>query len=159
MNANIIELKEKILLGIKTEVSLVNNQTFKLWQTFQIQRNEITNQIGTDLYSVNIYNSDYFKNFNPNNTFTKWAAVEIASDSPIPSNMECLLLERGLYAMFPYIGLSTDPSIFQYIYSEWLPKSDYELDKRPHFEVLGKKYKNNSPDSEEEIWIPIKSKS
>lgn len=40
----------------------------------------------------------------------------------------------------------------------WLPASDYNLDNRPHFEVLGEKYKNNDPTSEEEIWIPIKLK-
>jgi hypothetical protein len=28
----------------------------------------------------------------------------------------------------------------------------------PHFEVLGDKYKNNDPSSEEEVWIPIKPK-
>lgn len=27
------------------------------------------------------------------------------------------------------------------------------VDDRPHFEVLGGKYQNNSPNSEEEIWI------
>jgi len=32
------------------------------------------------------------------------------------------------------------------------------LDDRPHFEVLGDKYKNADPDSEEEIWIPIRTK-
>ena len=62
----------------------------------------------------------------------------------------------GLYAMFEYKGSSKDNSIFQYIYTSWLPNSTYVLDDRPHFEVLGKKYKNNDPNSEEEIWIPIK---
>jgi AraC family transcriptional regulator len=42
-----------------------------------------------------------------------------------------------------------------YIFNTWLPKSGYQLDRRPHFEILGEKYKNNNPDSEEEIWIPI----
>jgi len=45
-----------------------------------------------------------------------------------------------------------------YIMSQWLPNSKYILDHRPHFELLGAKYKNNSPDSEEEVWIPIKEK-
>jgi AraC family transcriptional regulator len=35
-----------------------------------------------------------------------------------------------------------------------LPGSEYFLDNRPHFEVLGDKYKNNDPTSEEEIWKP-----
>jgi AraC family transcriptional regulator len=39
-----------------------------------------------------------------------------------------------------------------------LPNSNYHLDDRPHFEILGEKYKNADPGSEEEIWIPIKAK-
>jgi AraC family transcriptional regulator len=61
-----------------------------------------------------------------------------------------------MYAVFDYKGLNTDSSIFIYIFTEWLPGSIYVLDERPHFEVLGEKYKNNDPDSEEEICIPIK---
>ncbi|MEP7234441.1 MAG: GyrI-like domain-containing protein, partial [Ignavibacteriota bacterium] len=45
---------------------------------------------------------------------------------------------------------------FQYILRTWVPNSNYELDDRPHFEILGEKYKKDDPSSEEEIWIPIK---
>lgn len=159
MEAKITTSTKKFLVGLKTSMSLVNNQTYFLWNLFQTQRNEISNQIGKSLYSVNIYSDDYFTNFNPHNIFTKWTTVEVSDHTSAPHNMERLTLESGLYAMFHYKGLNTDTSIYQYIYSEWLPKSDYELDTRPHFEVLGEKYKNNSPDSEEEIWIPIKAKS
>ncbi len=76
----------------------------------------------------------------------------------VPNEMETFLLEGGLYAVFEYKGSSNDPSIFQYIFGTWLPGSNYLLDNRPHFEVLGDKYKNNDPNSEEEIWIPIKPK-
>jgi AraC family transcriptional regulator len=37
-----------------------------------------------------------------------------------------------------------------------LPASGYELDDRPHFEILGERYKNNDPDSEEELWFPVR---
>jgi AraC family transcriptional regulator len=50
------------------------------------------------------------------------------------------------------------PKTFQYIFGTWLPNSEYVLDNRPHFEILGEKYKNDDPTSEEEIWIPIKAK-
>ena len=72
--------------------------------------------------------------------------------------MEAFILTGGLYAVFDYKGLNTDHSIYQYIFGTWLPNSDYVLDNRPHFEILGDKYKNNDPTSEEEIWIPIKPK-
>ncbi len=55
-------------------------------------------------------------------------------------------------------GSSIDKSIYQYIFGIWLPNSVYLLDDRPHFEVLGTKYKNAKTDSEEEIWIPIRTK-
>ena len=44
------------------------------------------------------------------------------------------------------------------ILTKWLPHSNYNLDDRPHFNVLGDKYKNNDPDSEEDVYIPIKEK-
>jgi AraC family transcriptional regulator len=72
--------------------------------------------------------------------------------------MESFILYGGLYAVFDYKGSSVDNRIFQYIYMNWIPNSEYQLDNRPHFEVLGEKYRNNDPTSEEEIWIPIKIK-
>ncbi len=42
--------------------------------------------------------------------------------------------------------------------TEWLPNSGYKIDDRPHFQVMGKKYKNGSPDSEEDFYIGLKSK-
>lgn len=37
-------------------------------------------------------------------------------------------------------------------------KFEYELDEREHYELLGEKYKNNYPASEEEIYLPIRKK-
>ena len=45
---------------------------------------------------------------------------------------------------------------YQYIFQTWLPVSGYRLDDRPHFAVMGEKYKKEDPDSEEEIWVPVK---
>ncbi|RYE38364.1 MAG: GyrI-like domain-containing protein, partial [Sphingobacteriales bacterium] len=44
------------------------------------------------------------------------------------------------------------------IFTEWLPNSAYELDDRPHFELLGSKYKNDDAESEEEIFVPVRLK-
>jgi AraC family transcriptional regulator len=88
----------------------------------------------------------------------KWATVEVSHFDSVPIDMETFILPGGLYAVFHYKGSSSDPSIFQYIFGTWLPSSAYTLDNRPHFEVLGGKYKNNDPTSEEEIWIPIRLK-
>lgn len=148
-------LNKKQLIGLQKSMSFADNTTPELWRTFMSRKKEIQNGINSNLYSIQSYTKGFFENFDPSNQFTKWAAVEVSDFEIIPTDMESFILPEGLYAVFHYKGLNTDPSIFQYILGEWLPSSDYKLDSRPHFEVLGDKYKNNDPNSEEEIWIPI----
>ena len=89
--------------------------------------------------------------------FEKWAAVEVSDFDKIPDGMEPYALKGGLYAVFIYKGLPSDFSnTAMYIFGTWVPSSEYELDDREHFYLMGDKYKNNDPSSEEEVWIPIK---
>lgn len=156
----IVTLKPKILVGINQKMSLTNNTTAQLWQKFMPMRKLIKQPVGNDLYSLQQYNGVLsLSTFSPDNTFTKWAAVEVEHGNDIPENMEVLNLAGGLYAVFLYKGLPANyAATFLYIFGTWFPQSAYEVDDRPHFEVLGEKYSNTSPESEEEIWIPIKSK-
>lgn len=160
MNPPRIEtLSSKKLIGKRITMSLTENKTFELWKSFMPRRKEIKNTISSELISMKVYDESYsFKNFNPAAKFDKWAAVEVSDFNFVPDNMETFILVVGLYAIFFYKGLSTDTTIFQYIFGTWLPGSEYELDNRPHFEILGDKYRNNDPESEEEIWIPVKLK-
>ncbi|RYF71726.1 MAG: AraC family transcriptional regulator [Cytophagaceae bacterium] len=158
MDPRIERLTEKKVVGIRLTMSLVNDRTVELWRTFIPRRNEIKNKLTTDLMSMQVYQPTYFTDFNPTNEFEKWAAVDVSDIDNVPSGMESYDLPRGLYAVFDYKGLSTDKSVFRYIFETWLPNSDFVLNDRPNFEVLGDKYRNNHPESEEEIWISIKEK-
>ena len=150
-------LGERKLVGLRLTMSLSMNKTRELWQNFLRRRNEIKNQVGTNLYSIQVYDDHYFKTFSPHSTFEKLAAIEVTNFSEIPGDMEPFTMPSGLYAVFIHKGAATTgPVTFNYIFSTWLPNSEYHLDNRPHFEVLGEKYKNDDPDSEEEIWIPVK---
>lgn len=155
-----VHLNERKLIGNRLTMSFADNQTFRLWQSFMPRRNEIKNRLSADLYSVQVYPPNFdFSHPNHTAAFDKWAAVEVADFDAVPAGMETLVLTGGLYAVFDYKGLSTDTRIFQYIFGTWLPNSKhYVLDTRPHFEILGAKYRNNDPTSEEEIWIPVKPK-
>ncbi|RYY19451.1 MAG: AraC family transcriptional regulator [Chitinophagaceae bacterium] len=150
---------EKKLIGNRLVMSFSNYKVSDLWKGFASRRKEIKNSLTNTMLSVTVYSQNHFVDFKPTNEFEKWAAVEVSDFDNVPSEMETLVLPAGLYAVFYYKGLNTDNSVYQYIFGTWLPGSDYMLDNRPHFEVLGEKYKNNDPDSEEEIWIPIKPKS
>ena len=155
MEPRIAILKEKKLVGNHIVMSLANNKTGELWKGFMPRRREITKPVNSDFISMAIYKPGHFADFKPTNEFEKWAAIEVIDFDIVPGGMGTFTLTGGLYAVFDYKGSSTDLSIFQYIFGTWLPKSGYLLDNRPHFEVLGEKYKNASPDSEEEIWIPV----
>ncbi|ULC58654.1 GyrI-like domain-containing protein [Flaviramulus sp. BrNp1-15] len=150
----------KKLIGQSIEMSLTNNKTFDLFSGFMPKRKLINNIIGEAVYEVCIYDDLHFKSFNPNNTFSKWATIEVSNFENLPEGMKALTINEGLYAIFKYKGLAKDfGSFMSYIFSEWFPKSEYILDNRPHFNVLGEQYKNNHPDSEEDVYIPIKLKA
>lgn len=142
-------------IGKNLSFTYADYRAFELWSSFMPRRKEIQNTIGSELYNIQI-NPENF-DFQPNTPFTKWAAVAVSTFENIPDGMESLEIQEGLYAVFNYKGdQSNVAAFFNSIYTEWLPSSNYELGNHPQFEVLGEKYKNNDPNSEEEIWIPIK---
>lgn len=160
MAQRIETLAEKKFIGKRLKMSFIEDKTFILWRSFMPERKNIKNTLNTDLYSLNIYEDIHeYTDFSPEKEFEKWAAVEVADFDNVPENMEIYTLKAGLYAVFIHKGdITTFAKTFDYIYKTWLPNSDYVLDNRVHFEILGEKYKNNDPESEEEIWIPIKKK-
>jgi AraC family transcriptional regulator len=160
LSPDILTVASKICLGKYLNMSLANNRTGELWRSFMPEIGNIPNRLNKEIISAQVYEADYFKAFDPSKTFAKWAAVEV-NEKPSDNNDGYSILDipGGLYAVFHYKGLSTDTSIFQYIFGIYLPASEYELDQRPHFEILGDKYKNNDPESEEDIYIPIRLKT
>jgi len=150
-------LKETKLVGMKVRMSFAKNKTFELWQSFSPRRKEITNLVGQNRFSVEIYpNTTFFDNFNPTEEFEKWAAAEVSDFDIIPDGMEKLIIPESLYAVFHYKGKPSEAQeTFQDIYGTWLPNSKYKMDDRPYFALMGEKYKGESSESEEEFWIPI----
>ncbi len=148
-------LPGKTLVGQKIQTSFANNQTRLLWSGFMPKRKTITDAISNDLYAVQIYPNGMPSD--PTEIFVKWATMEVNAGATVPEGMEVLQLPPGNYAVFLHKGsAATGPQAFRYIFMEWLPASGHKLDDRPHFEILGAAYKNDDPQSEEEIWIPVK---
>jgi AraC family transcriptional regulator len=151
-------LPEKKFVGKRIKMSFSYNKTRELWSSFMPRRKEIKNNIGSELYSIEVYEPLYFNNFNPEKEFDKWAAVEVIDFETVPDDMETLTSPGGLYAVFMHKGSADKaPETYRYIFGTWLPASDFLLDVRPHFAVMGEKYKNDETDSEEEVWIPVKN--
>lgn len=147
----------KKLIGKRLTMTFANDRTFELWRSLRVEQKSITNPVSTDFLNVQVYGASF--DFGADTPFEKWAAVEVADFDTIPDGMEAFLLPGGLYAVFHYKGpASGGAKTFQAIFGTWLPASDYALDNRPHFEVLGASYKPDDPAAEEALWIPIKFK-
>ena len=155
-------LPKKKLVGMlrKMTFATIPQETPMLWKQFMPLHKDINNRKDNNFYSLQVYDSllkmDEVKG---TDSFTKWALVEVSDFENITESMEKFVLEGGLYAVFLHKGLGSEfTKTMSYIFGDWLPKSEYKIDNRPHFELLGATYKNNHPDSEEEVWIPIKEK-
>ena len=160
MEPRIEILPEKRLAGNHMRMTLSDNKTSELWRNFMKKRKEIKNILTSEMFSIQVYDKAFdFEKFDQDIPFEKWAAIEVTDFDAIPDEMEPFTLTGGLYAVFIHKGAAqTGAETFRYIFGSWLPNSEYSPDLRPHFEILGEKYKNDDPASEEEVWIPIKQK-
>jgi AraC family transcriptional regulator len=149
---------EKKLVGTKLSMSRVKGAQHIVWSQFMPRRHEIQNAITSDLISLHEYPVGYFEKFDPTKEFDYWALQEVSNHDNIPAGLMHFTLASGDYAVFLHRGSAVDVGLFQYIFAEWIPNSEYNIDERPHFEVLGQRYKQGDPASEEEIFIPIKLK-
>ncbi len=150
--------QELRLIGMKRTMSLASDQTPALWQSFMPRLREIAQRTNLDLYSVQCYEGGLnVASFSPQTVFEKWAAAAVSPDAVVPDAMELLTIPAGQYAVFIHHGLpSAFPQTAQHIYGTWLPNSGYQLDDRPHFEIMGPDYRPDDPQAQEEVWIPIR---
>ncbi len=156
MQPEIRILPKTYLIGLHIETNLVNNKTPELWQKFVPQLPQITAWDGNQFYSMQKYPAD-FASFTPQTVIEKWAAVPVPSLDSIPAGLSGYTLRGGQYAVFHYQGTPADfPATWQAIFHEWLPASEYELDQREHFEILGRDYRPDDPNAQEEIWVPVR---
>ena len=138
-------------------MSFNNNRTGELWKNFIPRYRDIPVKNSDDLYSVEVYPAGFFKRFDPDTPFQKWAGVEVPANAEWQEGLEQLIIPSGAYAVFLHRGPAAEAGItYQYIFEKWFPLSGYMIDDRPHFAVMGPKYKPASAESEEEIFIPLR---
>ena len=154
----VVLLAEKPLIGMRASMTRAADATPALWQRFMPRRGEVANAIGESLYSVQLFSGvAAFENFTPDTVFEKWAAVEVDGTSGVPDGMESLSLSAGHYAVFDHQGPPGEfAKSLYYIFVEWLPQSEWQLDDRPHFEVLQPGWRADDPEAREEVWIPVR---
>ena len=155
MNPKFITIPEKKVIGIKSTMKHGEFENIiALWKRFMPNRKAIKSVVNEDLIAMQNYSD--FNNFA--SSFEIWACVEVKDNDTVPQGMETFTIPKGEYAIFLHKGMDASAT-YQNIMTDWLPSSGYAIDDRPHFQVMGEKYKNGSADSEEDFYVPIKIKN
>lgn len=158
MKPQIIQTDPKNMVVLHVRTCFAENQTFAQWQQFRRLAKTIEGDVPPGFYAIRKYDDGLRPHeLTPHTLFDQYAAVEIADPARIPEELMTFQLPAGLYAVFMHRGTA---AVFHQtmhtIHTEWLPNSGFEWDDRPHFEYMPPDYHPMNPESEEEIWIPIR---
>lgn len=151
-------IEGKRLGGLSMPMSYANNRTRELWQSFMPQKMRLPGWAAREMYSLQVYPPGYrLMETDPAVEFVKWAAVALGAEEALPSGLSELWLPGGEYAVFLHEGpAAAFIKTFQGIFLDWLPASGYNVDERPHFELLQPGYRPDDPRATEQIFIPVK---
>ncbi|MDD3287855.1 MAG: AraC family transcriptional regulator [Alphaproteobacteria bacterium] len=142
------------VIGLGKDYNLANPNTIgALWNAFLAQKNRIEQTRGEDCYGICYAPKE--KEAMPDK-FHYTAALRVNENAPVPEGMEKIHIAAQEYAVFTHKGPTSNITITNdFIWKTWLPQSGVDLADAPDFELYGAKWKDNAPDSEFEIFVPI----
>ena len=121
-----------------------------LWERFLADIENIPSRVGKETYGVCC---------NPDGEggFEYIAGVEISKLDELPERYRWVELQEQYYAVFAHRGsLDNLGQVFQAIWNDWLPNSDYESVDAPEFERYSADYNSQTLTGQLEIWLPVK---
>lgn len=145
------------VVGMRRAMSFAAMPVRELWKGFRLRVGEIGDRVSEDFVSMRVFDPPLRGAPGVDARFEQWAAVAVGEGSEVPPGMEAHTLAGGTYAVFTYRGRASDfGAAARFIFGEWLPGSDFELDDREHFEILGPTYRPDDPNATEQVWIPVR---
>jgi len=169
MNYKIVERNEIKLVGIKERVYLERENTIpKLWGKFFLEENKIKNKVEGSYYGV-AFNMEIKNNLAKDITtdaiceFDEMIGIEVSSFDHVNEDMFKKIINPQKYLVFTYKGNPNDKDFvlkiqktYDYLYGSLLPATEFQVDKEFNFELYDERFKENSDNSEFDIYIPIK---
>ena len=156
MDLKIVEKEAMKIVGMKVITTQKNNTIPQLWDKFNPRCSEIKN-IAQKGVCVGICPNVVTKDFDENTKFAYIAGMIVENFDNVPKGMETLEIPAQKYAVATHKGsLDTLHDTYHYLYAEWLPNSDYEFWPSAEIEWYDEQFKFSSPDSEFDIYIPVK---
>lgn len=162
MDYRVLQGREMLLVGMACEVTLgdvENRATICLSEQFMARKNEILN--GTKATTVYGLSTDP-ENYNPeSDKFEYFIGVEVSESGIVPEGMVARIVPGHEHVVFTFNGPSENAGkVHYYLYSTWLPTSQYELADLYNYEVYDERSKGpDAEDSITDIYFPIRKKA
>ncbi len=155
MSPDLIELPDKILVGIsfflsdKTKVPDLSKEWNRLMNEVQTIKNKIK--------PVRYYQVQFWSENQELGGLYFFTGVEVTDTTNINPLFVIKTIPKGKYLRFIHKGFSNKVGYtYKYIYTQFLPGTDFKLTKPFNFEFYGEKYKGPYNQlSESEIYIPV----
>jgi len=92
-------------------------------------------------------------------SFVYICSVAVSNFERVPSGMITREIPEQMYAKFTHIGpISNLEQTLKYIWGSWLPKSDFDYEEKPDFELYRSGFNDNDPQNELYLHIPVTPK-
>jgi AraC family transcriptional regulator len=125
-----------------------------LWRNFKARRHEIKHIAGSTDAGLVVPYIEGPKSHPDEMVYI--ACAPVSSAAVIPDGMARIDIPKGKYAVFTHKGpVGNIPHTVKYIYGSWLPKSKLELRNAPQMNVMDHRFRNDSADSELDIYVPV----
>ena len=151
----LVNLNERILVGISFFVpdNVKLTGLDKEWGQFMNAIQNISNKI----YPERLYQVQFWSDSQDLGGLYFYIGVEVSELRDVDPQFVIKIIPRGRYLKFIHKGMSNKVGYtYRYIYNQYIPQTDYKLNKSFNFEFYGEKcmgpYNENS---ESEIYIPV----
>ncbi len=156
MEPRIVDLDALTLIGLPFYGDSSDGKFGQTWERFVESEPLVTKRLNDKIYfGVEFFGPEVSRT----NQWMYFAAIAVSDLEEIPDILFGKMLPAAKYAVFTVKGgVAKINEVFQYAYKEWLPASGYEAAYPFDFERYDERYKGSVPDSEIDLYIPIKPK-
>lgn len=158
MQAKIVSLPKMYVVGMQCTTSVNNDKIEQLWKDFCPVMDTINNRKGSHYLGMGSSTEPGWKdNWSNDYEFNYMACVEVDENTIPPKNMVLKEISACRYAVFTHKGdVRNLGNTIEYIYGEWLRNCNHELIEHEDFVWYDERFKDNDPNSEVDVYIPIK---
>ncbi|MFC1898319.1 GyrI-like domain-containing protein [Candidatus Cloacimonadota bacterium] len=156
MEVKIVEKEAMKIVGMKVTTTIKNNTIPQLWDKF--------NQVSCSIENIKVKNVALgvcppvdIKDFNEEAPFDYIAGMIVENFDKVPEGMITYDIPAQKYAVIIHKGaLDKLQETYNYFYSVWPKVSGQEFSGGAEFELYDERFKFGSPDSEMDIYRPVK---